>query len=582
MASSSVSSAASSSLDLQFFSAWEKTYWEQGPIASSEYCGKKVSEIKKIINLLHRIKRLPVSSELLVEELPDQIKTYKTKMLHYQKDRITLSRIDDLIRTSYSGRGELGRTPLNYPSFRKRFVSLHKLSNYVYMKFKDHQCSAYLLKKCLELDPLKPERLKKVRRAGVFTFCDRALIEKWSQFHINAKTKWVARHQFLSNPSLDAAQLTNVWLIPNTSATELEMMHFEKLHKDDVLGRGAAVTVLEGGVDPSHSRFKVPIEHDRENRASLADIQHGTFVCGIISQAAPLAKIKVSPKVTPPSDDSGEVLNFSAWFQDHILTFMDKPSLLTRHITTYYGSKSPFFEDVQNALRLPHSPKKRTLRQLSQYEQEKASNQSIGDLSKSLLIQAIGNRGVILDQNDLVVQGHHWVSSSKERRDRSILVVNMCPNGLYPAASSCLPGKDLAEVTISAIGTNVRSTLPGDRIEARSGTSFAAPFVTSAVLLIQEKFPLLSKGQVRSCILKGATPIILDDAKVPHFVDPGELHQYSSEKIRQSREIYGWGLLNAKRSLELAEEIDETLNLAQLASESLDRMMKKFRTPASP
>ncbi len=576
------SSSTSSSLNSQYFSAWEKTYWEQGPIASREYCDKKVAEIKKIINLLNRIKRLAGCSGEVYKDLCDQIMNYKDKIRNYQKDRITLSPIDDLIRTSILGRGEPGRTPFNYPSFRKRYDSLDALASCVYQKMKAHLSDERLLKRCLELKPLMLSSLKKVRKAGEFSFKDRSLLETWIQVHTNAKIKWIARYHFLSNPSLDVSQSTNFWLIPKASKTELELMHFEPVHKEDVLGRGAAVTVLENGVDPSHSKFKLPIEDDTENQASASAIQHGTFVCGIISQAAPLAKIKVTPKVDPPSDDSGMVLNYSGWFQDHILTFMDRPPLLMRHLATYYGENSPCYYDVQRALQLPVSPKKRMLRQLSQEEQAKVSREFVGDLSHSLLIQAIGNRGVILDQNELVVQGHHWVSSSKERRERSILVVNLRPNGLYPAASSCLPGKDLAEFTISAIGTNVSSTVPGDRIEARSGTSFAAPFVTSAVLLIQEKFPSLSKEQVRKSILEGATPIILDKSKVPHFVDRSELPRFSPEEIQQSREIYGWGLLNAKRSLELAEEMVQVGELALSASDALDRMMKKFRTQTSP
>ena len=110
-----------------------------------------------------------------------------------------------------------------------------------------------------------------------------------------------------------------------------------------------------------------------------------------------------------------------------------------------------------------------------------------------------------------------------------IRVVNLFPNGTYPNSFSTLPGEKFAEITICAIGTNVLSTLPGNRYDRMSGTSMAAPFVTGVALLVKA-FPKLSREEIRRCILDRAIPIVMDENHEPHLItNPEDLKKYSPE-----------------------------------------------------
>ena len=84
-----------------------------------------------------------------------------------------------------------------------------------------------------------------------------------------------------------------------------------------------------------------------------------------------------------------------------------------------------------------------------------------------------------------------------DRRGSSIQVVNLLANGIYPDLDSNLPGEQFAEITICAIGTDVLSTLPENKYGTMSGTSMAAPFVTSVALLLKA-FPKLSREEIPS------------------------------------------------------------------------------------
>ena len=48
-------------------------------------------------------------------------------------------------------------------------------------------------------------------------------------------------------------------------------------------------------------------------------------------------------------------------------------------------------------------------------------------------------------------------------------------------------------ITVSAPGENIYSLWPGNYISSSSGTSFAAPFVSSAISMLLQKYPNLKK-----------------------------------------------------------------------------------------
>jgi subtilisin family serine protease len=74
----------------------------------------------------------------------------------------------------------------------------------------------------------------------------------------------------------------------------------------------------------------------------------------------------------------------------------------------------------------------------------------------------------------------------------------------YPSAFSCFGPKS---VHISAPGTNIFSTTPGNTYSVFSGTSQATPFVTGVVGLALSKNPNLTPLEIKNKIIETATPV---------------------------------------------------------------------------
>ncbi len=120
---------------------------------------------------------------------------------------------------------------------------------------------------------------------------------------------------------------------------------------------------------------------------------------------------------------------------------------------------------------------------------------------------------------------------------------------------SNVPGKTYAPMTICSVGTDIYTTSYQRRYTLATGTSFSAPFVTGVALMIQGKFPDLSCEEIRSCLLKSAIPIILDEKGVPRLVHNRDLSDYPKEQLELSRAFYGVGLLDAKAAVEEAARV---------------------------
>jgi hypothetical protein len=552
--------------------AWERTYWEKGPDAALAYCEKKAKKLEALTEILRRVADLFPWRSNADQEISVELGCYNATLQLYRNDLLFLDPRSHLLGVSHSGRGEPGRTPFNYPDFRKRFYFEDELLAHISDKMARHERAYQVLGKCLSLPQFSVLRLFKSAHAGAFSVMDRVSLSQWYFFHLKALAKWSDRFQALK----DDPDLAIGWLLPIGLKTNLKMMKLDRVHKDQILGQGAVAIVLENGVDETHSRFFGSVENHTTKVSSSAEIAHGTFVSGLISEAAPEAKIKVYSDGRHLTEEPESIINFSGWFTDCLSGLSTQPNALRQHVKYFHGEQSPRYRELELALSLPASVKQKMLRTLAQKEHIEVSSNLLGDLKDSLLIQAIGNRGVLLDQNDLVAQGHYWVSSSPERMRASIFVVSLNSNGLFPDSFSCLPGAKYAASTICAIGSDAYSTLPGDKFGYDSGTSFAAPFVTSVASLIRGKHPHLSLKKIRHCILQSATSIILGESGRPHFVeDPLQLLNYSLERIERSREIYGVGLLNAERALKLAD----TIVLNKSASRSWKNLSKKQRRP---
>ena len=101
------------------------------------------------------------------------------------------------------------------------------------------------------------------------------------------------------------------------------------------------------------------------------------------------------------------------------------------------------------------------------------------------------------------------------------------------------------QVDVFAPGSDVNSAAPGNKYEAHSGTSFAAPVVSGIAALVMSYYPSLTAADVRKVILESATP--LKDTVVAM---PGE-----DRTIRFGELSVTGAVVNAYNALKLAAQI---------------------------
>lgn len=190
--------------------------------------------------------------------------------------------------------------------------------------------------------------------------------------------------------------------------------------------------------------------------------------------------------------------------------------------------------------------------------------------SGKLVIQALGNDGVVLD----TTRQHRTMKAlakGKSTRKGWVGVVNLMPDGLTINPSSNQPGNDpdLISRTLSAPGTDIYSTVHQDQakngipFDEKTGTSMAAPHVTGVAARISSRFPNLSAEEIGDAIIKGATPILLNEEGLPYLVtelDAGDLEnsrRFSAAQIQKARRKYGMGKLSFPGALKRAEQMAE-------------------------
>ena len=68
-------------------------------------------------------------------------------------------------------------------------------------------------------------------------------------------------------------------------------------------------------------------------------------------------------------------------------------------------------------------------------------------------------------------------------------------------------------VDLGAPGVRIGSTVPGGAYAEGQGTSFAAPHVAAAALMLLNKEPALTQAQVEQRLVQAATPDVVTDPK---------------------------------------------------------------------
>lgn len=537
--------------------SWQKIYWSQGAAAAQDYCTRVVGKFKQMLSVVESIQKKFKDYLPLGNLLTKIVAFYSLKMGRYLADRESAN-----FAFSYN-RAEPGRSPFNCPDFRHRFCKQEELLEFLGHKIKFHQkCRSWLQTVLKELPREIPGR--------------KALV-KMRQIHIQSINKWNERKIMVQkNPQS--------FLLPEDK-DPFEVMKIHWAHNAGYLGKGARALVKEQGADFSHPSLSHAFSQDKETLDGLSLCEHGTHVCGIIAAqentnvdhdgkrvrhvgAAPEAKLQlVSNDLNEIEKSPIDIVNFSGVYFNWMAKVLADSrecfvAFLEQELAKKHNNDPSEFPLalLLNAKQLAADPDwdeaKQKLLQFCEELQDEIYDKTDPLFNNKLVIISIGNQGVVLDQNDEQMFHRSYSLLDPDRREHSIQVVSLLPNGIYPDADSNLPGEQFAELTICAIGTDVLSTLPGNKYGTMSGTSMAAPFVTSVALQIEGAFSKLTPDEIRSCILKSTFPIILDENHVPHLITNSEdLKKYTAEQIKFSQRFFGVGLLNAKGAIEMAKEL---------------------------
>lgn len=494
---------------------WQTIYWEKGPAAALDYCQDMRTSIDKILALL---KRFPQTKET--------IDYYAKKRERYQSEPFQ------------RGRGEVGRSPFNYPDFKHKFDQSKELDDYLAQKVSSHQKIVTSLNAQVDAGNGDLTELLKTHQAA---------LKKWTERRDQAKAD---PKPFLLPPPKDP----------------LDIMNIRWAHAQGYLGEGTSIVVIENDADFEHSAIAGTFSPDnvekvKQKRNSFLQIrdprEHGTHVSGIIAGknigAAPLAKIKITTEMYKVKDFTDILFyNMSSYYpSEHIDELSDEMVMI--NFISKLCCKNPLL--VQKLILMPNGPEKtRILQEISEEEQRQKNADTV--ITDKLLFNSNGNDGVIISDSPSKTFEYAYILENPAVRNLCIRVVNMHANGLYPHESATLPGDPHADVTLCAVGTNVHSALPDGKYGPLTGSSMASPFAASVALLIKGKMPQLTIEQIRSCILESATPIVLDANHEPHLIEnPEDLKKYTLEQIALSHRFFGRGFLNAKGAIEMAKKL---------------------------
>lgn len=270
---------------------------------------------------------------------------------------------------------------------------------------------------------------------------------------------------------------------------------------------GVVVALLDTGIDRGHEDLYVNVVKDRDgewgldavnkDRDPADDNGHGTHVAGIIGAAGNNGKGVVGVNWTVGLLGVKVLDAGGAGYDSQIIAGLDyvveqkKRGLDIRVVNmSLTGWRLPIATPERN----PYG----------------AACKAVSD-ADIVLVVAAGNEGQNLDLPEKYYDWKRleWVDLRGLRAypacfsfDNMITVASMASDWEPSSFSNRSPNF----VQLAAPGSDIISTLPGNRYDKDSGTSMASPHVAGAAALIAAKFPRKSASEIKARILGNATP----------------------------------------------------------------------------
>lgn len=250
------------------------------------------------------------------------------------------------------------------------------------------------------------------------------------------------------------------------------------------------VAVLDTGVDHTHSFFNGRVEptsfnssDSGEANSSMDDKGHGTHVAGIIADCTP-QNVIIKPYKVLNNKGNGTIVSVLSGIYKAIEDEVD--------VINMSFSRSSYSTSIKKAI-------------------------SEADEKGIVLVAASGNSGT----NRIKYYPAYY--------DEVIAVSSISQNNELSSFSNYG-----TYIDISAPGSEIKSTIPNDKTQVKSGTSMAAPFVSSVAALAKSYHGDISSQAVKTLLYSSAIPLSGDN-------------EYG--------EYFGYGLVNA---MGILNEIDDS------------------------
>jgi hypothetical protein len=330
----------------------------------------------------------------------------------------------------------------------------------------------------------------------------------------------------------DKRKLAESKSFPNDPAFEQYQKHIYSSINHPIIktqnyfnGSSVSITILDDSIDTYHSDLERNNINIIEQNIPVATwnspYTHGTRVVGIIA-----AKTNNNIDIAGASSDVN--INFLSFYDCSYTqcTMRGLSELFVNIIlTNNYEDKKSIISNSWGSIGFVGSPYWESNRMYIEQSVETFRN---------------GNGGILVFSS-----GNGRLETNYAHYSLANTMINTITVGSLYVSNSIIEPSYFSEecscLTVSAPGENIYSLWPENYISSSSGTSFAAPFVSSAISMLLQKYPDLRNVDVISLLMKSASKNI------------NTSFSYNSKGFGYSNRV-GAGILNITKLMEISEK----------------------------
>jgi hypothetical protein len=353
----------------------------------------------------------------------------------------------------------------------------------------------------------------------------------------------------------------------------------EWVHKQDIEGKGQTAVVMETQILEVRQGSKVTVIKKGFDSPEPGKKNHADSVIDSLLFIAPQARVVLIGSTFSIDDFSS--------LKKNQLNQIEQSLVINRSLG--FATDYP---DLLNKAKKNQS----LLNQINRETKEDIENlRAFLNKGKSkLLVQAAGNEFISLSApamesgSDVLYSGIKTLSEDPYIH-KHLIIASAIGQRFTDTMWSAYPGenKNLQDITLYTLGEDLDLLgAPGDLID---GTSYSAPIISGAILLLKQKYPTLTMIQIKESLLESADRTFAvedkDHLKRVTFVyesdaEKPNLTPFKDKKNRARRrfnpELYGKGILNLRSAFLYAKlKIQNKHFGPRLLRQQMKRILKK-------